>query len=202
MYIAKFERVLYEARGQDWPDVNKISAFRNGLASSIRSRLAQQLSLPRDYSKFVRVVQQLSGHSVALPSSSANHQPRPSYTPASSRPMHIVQRGEPMDLSEISAIDLYDMSPQHKATNTARSTTPPQRQQLRREGKCVRCGGSSHWVSDCPAKSYSTGQKITIAAINDDDAWSEGSHDSLELAMQEAEVAHKTLEGKLSQRGG
>jgi hypothetical protein len=26
-YIAKFERVLYEAKGQDWPDVNKISTF-------------------------------------------------------------------------------------------------------------------------------------------------------------------------------
>jgi len=34
-YIAKFERVLYEAKGQDWPDVNKISTFRNGLSSTI-----------------------------------------------------------------------------------------------------------------------------------------------------------------------
>ena len=34
-YIAKFERILYEAKGQDWPDVNKISTFRNGLSSTI-----------------------------------------------------------------------------------------------------------------------------------------------------------------------
>ena len=34
-YIAKFERVLYKAKGQDWPDVNKISTFRNGLSSTI-----------------------------------------------------------------------------------------------------------------------------------------------------------------------
>jgi hypothetical protein len=39
-YMAKFERVLYEACGQDWPDVNKISAFRNGLNSTLRNRLA------------------------------------------------------------------------------------------------------------------------------------------------------------------
>jgi hypothetical protein len=40
-YIAKFKRILYEARGQDWPDVNKISTFRNGLNSMLRNRLAQ-----------------------------------------------------------------------------------------------------------------------------------------------------------------
>jgi hypothetical protein len=40
-YIAKFKRILYEARGQDWPDVNKISMFRNGLNSMLRNRLAQ-----------------------------------------------------------------------------------------------------------------------------------------------------------------
>jgi hypothetical protein len=40
-YIAKFERTLYEANGQSWPDINKISSFCNGLNSAIRSRLAQ-----------------------------------------------------------------------------------------------------------------------------------------------------------------
>ena len=39
-YVAKFERPLYEARGQNWPDVNKISTFRNSLNSMIRGRLA------------------------------------------------------------------------------------------------------------------------------------------------------------------
>jgi hypothetical protein len=39
-YIAKFERVLYEARGQNWLDVNKISTFRNGLSFTIRGRLS------------------------------------------------------------------------------------------------------------------------------------------------------------------
>ena len=41
VYVAKFERTLYEARGQDWNDVNKISALRQGLSSTIRQRLAQ-----------------------------------------------------------------------------------------------------------------------------------------------------------------
>ena len=39
-YMAKFERVLYKAHGQDWLDANKISTFRNGLNSTLRNRLA------------------------------------------------------------------------------------------------------------------------------------------------------------------
>jgi len=45
-YVAKFERILYEAKGQNWPDVNKISTFRSGLNSIIRARLSQQLNHP------------------------------------------------------------------------------------------------------------------------------------------------------------
>ena len=56
-YIAKFERVLYKARGQDQLDVNKISMFRNGLNSIVRGRLSQQLNLPRKYANFVYIIQ-------------------------------------------------------------------------------------------------------------------------------------------------
>jgi hypothetical protein len=73
-YIAKFERVLYEANGQTWPDINKISVFRNGLSSTIRSKLAQQLNLPQNYLEFIRIVQQLGGRSSTpfAPSSSTS----------------------------------------------------------------------------------------------------------------------------------
>jgi len=40
-YIAKFERILYEAKGKDWPDVTKISAFRKGLNPTLRGCLSQ-----------------------------------------------------------------------------------------------------------------------------------------------------------------
>ena len=92
-YVAKFERVLYEASGQNWPDVNKISTFRNGLNSTIRSRLSQQLSLPRKYPDFVKVVQQLAGRSSHAPTSAnaiGNHTGN--------------HHSEPMELGAINAI--------------------------------------------------------------------------------------------------
>ena len=105
-YISQFERILYEARGQDWPDVNKISTFRNGLSPSIRNRPAQQLSLPRKYSEFVRVVQQLAGRSsIPHASSSSNGH----------------YHGEPMDLNAISINSISSGSAR------ARSVSPERR---------------------------------------------------------------------------
>lgn len=40
VYVARFERLLYEARCQSWADANKIIAFRNGLSSVLRNRLS------------------------------------------------------------------------------------------------------------------------------------------------------------------
>jgi hypothetical protein len=38
-YIGKFETKLYEAAAQNWPDVQKILVFRNGLSLAIQDRL-------------------------------------------------------------------------------------------------------------------------------------------------------------------
>ena len=145
-YVAKFERVLYEASGQNWPDVNKISTFRNGLNSTIRSRLSQQLSLPRKYPDFVKVVQQLAGRSSHAPTSAnatGNH----------TRNHH----SEPMELGAINAISINSIdtpssqSSQSSSTRLrARSISPARREQYRLEGRCVRCGSLDHWVGGCP----------------------------------------------------
>jgi hypothetical protein len=101
-YIAKFERVLYEASGQDWPDINKISVFRNGLSSMVRNRLAQQLNLPQKYPDFIRIVQQLAGrgtstyHSPAEASGSSHSH--------SFQPRAIAQRS--YDAMDTSVIDI------------------------------------------------------------------------------------------------
>jgi hypothetical protein len=61
--MAKFEHMLYEAKGHDWPDVNKISTFRNGLNITLHRRLSQQLNLPHMYPEFIKIIQQLAGRS-------------------------------------------------------------------------------------------------------------------------------------------
>jgi hypothetical protein len=155
-FIAKFERVLFEARGQAWQDVNKISSFRNGLNSTIRGRLAQQLNLPRNYPAFVKVVQQLAGRSLSgYPTTSV-----PSSTPQS----YSLNRHDKIDTSignlEINTVSL-GLAPSVPKTILQRPTTQKalfvsvqKRQEYRQTGKCVRCGSDSHWVSDCKLQAY------------------------------------------------
>ena len=169
-YIAKFERVLYEARGQDWPDVNKISAFRNGLSPMVRNRLRQQLNLPALYPAFLRVVQQLSGRSI----------PSSAYPPSNSGPTHT---SDPMDITQISTID-----DRPNDSPRARSISPVQRQRYREQGKCVRCGSSDHWVKDCNLQAYSAKPKsgrVVISAL-DDDSYDEGDTSDLDYRLPDS----------------
>ena len=151
-YVAKFERVLYEARGQNWPDVNKISTFRNGLNSIIRSRLAQQLNLPRKYPDFVRVVQQLAGRTSQAPTSGNSNGSGSGPGPG---PGNHHYHGEPMEVGSINAIHVS--SPQQRA----RSISPTLRGQYRLQGRCVRCGSYDHWVQSCPLQPYASGEGQT-----------------------------------------
>jgi hypothetical protein len=170
-YIAKFERTLYEANGQSWPDVNKISSFRNGLNSAIRSRLAQQLVLPRVYADFLRTVQQLSSKTAAPPYQTA---PRIA--------------SDPMDISELTinvvtpAIGTLTSSEPISPAMPARSTSKELRQLYRQTGRCVRCGSQDHFIKNCSLAPASTatgsgsGKWVTTAAI--DNHYSDTESDS------------------------
>jgi Retrotransposon gag protein len=157
-YIAKFERTLYEAGGQSWNDVNKISSFRNGLNASIRSRLAQQLTLPRVYADFLRTVQQLASKAAAPPYASA-----PKIAT------------DPMDVSELqfdSTIGALTFDSPTDPAVSAQSTTKELRQLYRQTGRCVRCGSQEHYIKNCNLAPASTasGKRVTIAAVSDDDS--------------------------------
>ncbi|KIN05194.1 hypothetical protein OIDMADRAFT_51015 [Oidiodendron maius Zn] len=166
VYISKFERTLYEVRGQDWPDINKISVFRKGLSPATRNRLNQQLTLPQRYPDFVRVVQQLAGRGsgsgsgsgsvfALIPASdSSNHSSNHHYpcTP------QVLQRNDSIEISSI-GINALDIAAIETGPSTiintdnnapyARSISPACRDQYREQGRCVRCGSYDHWVGSC-----------------------------------------------------
>ncbi len=103
VYISKFERVLYKAHGQNWPDINKVSVFRNGLNSTIQGRLHQQLKLPTSYSEFVQIVQQLASRSSSFPA------PSHSNLHSNSGPS---RESDPMDINAITLNSIDIAKPQ------------------------------------------------------------------------------------------
>jgi hypothetical protein len=137
-YIAKFERMLYEAKGHNWDDDRKIAAFRFGLNSIIKNRLAQQLELPSTYPKFLQAVQKLSSRSGTTPSGPPNtfqqHVSRPSI------PANFPNRsGDPMDVSQLdvnlNALDFYEIDHNGNATGIRHSDPVRLRQETaKRQG--------------------------------------------------------------------
>lgn len=58
-YLAKFERLLYKAQANTWPDNTKIALLRRGLNRTTRARLDVQLNVPQQYDAFVATLQKL-----------------------------------------------------------------------------------------------------------------------------------------------
>ncbi len=134
-YIARFERLLYEAGAKDsWPDDIKISTFTNGLRSTLKIPLQQQLTVPSNYNGYVQLVQQLDRRSRS----------------AAPRPLAPAPAGDPMQIGSVEIGALTTDPPQRAA-----SASPELRWDRRKQGHCVRCGSYDHWVRRCPLLPYS-----------------------------------------------
>jgi hypothetical protein len=59
-YLPRFERTLFEAGAEDWPDNAKITTLVGGLNKETKQRLDAQLTLPSEYDAFVRTLLTLS----------------------------------------------------------------------------------------------------------------------------------------------
>jgi hypothetical protein len=179
-YILRFERQLYEARGHKWSDDRKIAAFRYGLSATIKNRLAAQLELPTKYSRFLRVVQQLSSRSAFAPSAPSVPSAPSAPSTRFARPSNA--RSDPMDLStlEMNAIEvpLAHARVRHASPSLTRQT-------YRESGACLRCGSYDHWLEECPRPARpnsasrsagSSGKRVLVRAPDyDSDTGSQAS---------------------------
>jgi len=58
-YLPQFEKTMFEANADTWPDNAKITTLVGGLNKYTRQRINGQLTLPADYNGFVRMLQTL-----------------------------------------------------------------------------------------------------------------------------------------------
>lgn len=59
VYIPQFEKVLFEAGADNWPDDAKITTLVSGLNKWTRQRIDSQATIPTTYDTFVRMLQTL-----------------------------------------------------------------------------------------------------------------------------------------------
>ena len=118
-YIPQFEKLLFEAGADNWPDDAKITTLVGGLNKYTRQRLDGQLNLPTKYNGFIRMLQTL-GNQFGLIHSNGNGNGN--------------DKGNAMEWEPIRV----------SAATTAPTVSREQRQEWRDEGKCVRCGSGKH----------------------------------------------------------
>lgn len=175
-YIAKFERMLYEAKGHKWDDDRKITSFRFGLSSTLKNRLSQQLELPASYPAFLKTVQKLSSRASAYSSSTSHSH---SEGRALYKPGHSTNH-DAMDVSTISlnAINLsyddqsLDSAPNQYALDYDTALEARNYNQLggrisyKEQGACCRCGSLNHWVRNCPKPVKGSSHLTTQSVYN------------------------------------
>lgn len=62
-FLAVFEKQLYRAHADEWPDATIIGLMRRQLNDRLKKRLATQIKMPTVYRDYVKTLQQLdSGH--------------------------------------------------------------------------------------------------------------------------------------------
>lgn len=91
-YLAKFERLLYKAKANLWPNTTKIALLRKGLNKAARARLDGQVLVPDNYNDFVTLLQKLSGRNGGGPRSGSS-----------------THTGDPMNIGAISVKEQFDL---------------------------------------------------------------------------------------------
>lgn len=148
-YLAKFEQLVADAGGSNWPDHTKLLLVNGGINKRIRSALVSA-KVPKDYAGWVREVTE-----IAYKAEFAGSWPTPPrQDPATVQPRdtpHIDPGGDTI----MGGINAARTAPAGgPATDKPRApravwVSREIMDQRRNDGLCLRCGGENHRVASC-----------------------------------------------------
>lgn len=158
MFIPKFEKELADSGGAAWSDAVKINHLKRTINDALRTELAGQLNLPRDYSGFVNALQGLDANLEEL-----RHHLRRKKTRAKIQlPLPNRREATPKTQPGTNAtMDEMDWEPTrisqailkaNEELKGKRAKWVDQDEIARRkeEGRCLRCGRTGCRVAKCP----------------------------------------------------
>jgi hypothetical protein len=140
-FIPRFEKVLADAGGMDWPDTVKRSHLNGAITFELR-RLAITMPVVETYNQYVDELMRVND----LYRSTMKHAPKEQQQSAR---------------RETAANDVMDWEPTRAAPATstqggrskekkrARWVSQQELDKRRQEGNCIRCGASGHFISNC-----------------------------------------------------
>lgn len=155
-YLARFERLTYEADALSWPDVTRVTMLHRGLRPALRQSLeeSEDSLFSLAYNDYIELVQRFDRRSrrpqpqVAQPSI---QKPLSRTNP----PVSEIPKPEPMDINAIQLSQVKIISPPPSPTSRSASSTSCPSSANRRAYRlkhdlCFCCGSNNHWISTCP----------------------------------------------------
>ena len=160
-YLARFERLSYEAGANKWPDVSRVSSLHRGLRPTLRQPLEESNDslFSQSYNDYVELLQGLDRRTRRQPFSSHNKNNPRQHVPAS-QPTQTFPIDDPMILN---TSNFHSHAHNRPSSPSSTSSKSSDRQSYRYNNDlCYCCGSKNHWIKDCPqSRSNTTSQRTT-----------------------------------------
>lgn len=149
-YLARFERLAYEADATLWPDKSRVTTLHRGLRPILRQTLenSSDALFSFSYDEYIELLQRADRRT----RSSQKEAPKPA--PA------LTRSTDPMDMDpiQIAAVRPACSKPARSAspasiTSSTKSSTSVRRDFRLLNDLCLYCGSDQHWISACNARS-------------------------------------------------
>lgn len=157
-YLARFERLSYEAGANSWPDVSRVTSLHRGLRLTLRQPLEESNDslFSLSYNDYVESLQGLDRRTRRQPASSRN-QTSSRQPVTSTQPVQPFPIDDPMVLNNTS---FHDLSHTRSCSPASTSSTLSDRQSFRYNNDlCYCCGSKHHWIKDCPESRFNISQR-------------------------------------------
>jgi hypothetical protein len=146
-YLARFERLTYEADATSWPDTSRITTLHRGLRPNLRRTLEDSSDslFTLGYNDYIELVQSIDRRI---------RQPQPQPQPQPRKPVSPAPRSDPMDISLArprSPVYIGAARPRSRPETPDSAASRSQIRQNRLDnGSCLYCGSFTHTKYSCP----------------------------------------------------
>lgn len=148
-YLARFERLSYEAKASSWPDISRITTLHRGLRQSLRQKLEESNDslFSLSYDQYVEAIQSVDRRSKRFQPSQPS-QPRPSSPSSQPRRNRYSQQ---MDIDPVRiGVAKPILTPRSRSSSFSSTASSERRLYRLSNDLCLCCGSASHWIDTCP----------------------------------------------------